>query len=130
MAQRVHFFWVRGGSLDGEKKLSYSYEAKLAAVEAVVDGGMAKVEAMGSFGIVSTTSLEKWCKAYREGGADALRPKPKGRPSGSKAKPRETTREEELEARVRYLEAENAYLKKLAALKAERRLRAGRNPES
>ena len=114
----------------GKKKLSYSYETKLAAVEAVVDGGMAKVEAMGSFGIVSTTSLEKWCKAYREGGADALRPKPKGRPSGSKAKPRETTREEELEARVRCLEAENAYLKKLAALKAEKRLRAGRNPES
>lgn len=76
-----------------------------------MDGGMAKVEAMKSFGIVSTTSLEKWCRAYREGGADALRPRPKARPSGLKVKPCETTREEELEACVRYLEAENAYLK-------------------
>ena len=35
---------------------------------------------------------------------------------------------QELEERVRKLEAENAYLKKLAALGAEKRLRAGRGP--
>ena len=52
----------------------------------------------------------------REGGAEALRPKPKGRPKGSKAKPRELTREQELEERCRRLETEVAYLKKLRAL--------------
>ena len=57
-------------------------------------------------------------------GAEALRPKPKGRPSGSKARPR--TREQELERRVRKLEAENAYLKKSIALKAEKRSRTER----
>lgn len=40
--------------------------------------------------------------------------RPKGRPKGSKARPR--TREEELEERCRRLEAEVAYLKKLRAL--------------
>ena len=38
------------------------------------------------------------------------------------------TREEELEVRLRKLEAENAYLKKLAALRAEETLRTGSKP--
>lgn len=38
------------------------------------------------------------------------------------------TREEELEIRVRKLEAENAYLKKLEALRAEEALRTGSRP--
>ena len=46
--------------------------------------------------------------------ARAARPRPKGRPSGSKARPR--TREQELEERCRRLETEVAYLKKLRAL--------------
>ena len=76
----------------------------------------------------SGLTKHKWCKAYREGGAEALRPKPKGRPPGSDAKAVRKTRGQELEERVRKLEAENAYLKKLAALGAEKRLRAGRGP--
>ena len=69
---------------------------------------------MAAFGIMSMSPLKKWCAPYREGGAEALRPRPKGRPSGSRARPR--TREEELEERCRRLEAEVAYLKKLRAL--------------
>ena len=42
----------------------------------------------------------------------ALRPEPKGRPKGSGAAKEGMTREQELEVRVRKLEAENAYLKK------------------
>ena len=60
--------------------------------------------------------LERWCRLYREGGAEALEPKPKGRPKGSRSKPRERTREQELEERCRRLETEIAYLKKLRAL--------------
>ena len=63
--------------------------------------------------------LKCWCRLYREGGADALRPKPKGRPRGSGAKAAPATREEELEREVRRLEAQVAYLKKSIALKAE-----------
>lgn len=91
--------------MDG-KQGRYTYEQKVAAASAVVDGGMTKTEAM--------SPLKKWCALYREGGAEALRPRPKGRPSGSRARPR--TREEELEERCRRLEAEVAYLKKLRAL--------------
>lgn len=99
--------------MDG-KQGRYTYEQKVAAASAVVDGGMTKAEAMAAFGIMSMSPLDKWCALYRRGGAEALRPRPKGRPSGSRARPR--TREEELEERCRRLEAEVAYLKKLRAL--------------
>jgi len=85
--------------MDG-KQGRYTYEQK------VFDGGMTKTEAMAAFGIMSMSPLKKWCALYREGGAEALRPRPKGRPSGSRARPR--TREEELEERCRRLEAEVA----------------------
>ena len=97
--------------MDG-KQGRHAYEQKVAA--AVVDGGMTKTGAMAAFGIMSMSPLKKWCALYRRGGAEALRPRPKGRPSGSRARPR--TREEELEERCRRLEAEVAYLKKLRAL--------------
>ena len=97
----------------GKKHAAYSLETKLAAVRAVVDEGMTKPEAMTKFGIASPSSLKKWLRAYREEGPEALRPKPKGRPKGSGSPTKEMTREQELERRVRKLEAENAYLKKI-----------------
>ncbi len=44
----------------------------------MVDGGMSKPEAMMRFGIASATPLKQWCRLYRQGGAQALKPKPKG----------------------------------------------------
>ena len=102
-------------SMDG-KQAVYTYEQRVAAASAVVDGGMTRQEAMKTFGIMSMSPLKKWCRLYREGGAEALRPKPRGRPRGTGGKTRELTREEELEDRCRRLEAEVAYLKKLRAL--------------
>ena len=69
-------------SMDG-KQARYTYEQKVAAASAVVDGGMTKAEAMAAFGIMSMSPLKRWCALYRRGGAEALRPRPKGRPSGS-----------------------------------------------
>lgn len=103
---------------------SYSFETKLAFARMVVDGGAILADAMAAYGVVSRASAQKWCKAYREGGEEALRPKPKGRPKGSPA----TTGEEELEIGVRKLEAKNAYLNKLEAMRAEEALRTGSRP--
>ena len=111
----------------GIKRTKYDYETKVAAARAVVDGGMSKPEAMVHFGIASATPLKQWCRLYRQGGAQALKPKPKGRPKGSvRAVP--PTREEELTERVRKLEAQVAYLKKSIALKAQRRSQTGTKP--
>ena len=46
----------------GVKQTRYDYETKVAAVRAVVDGGMSKPEAMVRFGIVSATPLKRWCR--------------------------------------------------------------------
>lgn len=107
----------RGGLLAmGVKRAKYDYETKVVAVRAVVDGGMSKPEAMVRFGIASATPLKQWCRLYREGGVQALKPKPKGRPKGLvRAVP--STREEELQERVRKLEAQVAYLNESIALK-------------
>ena len=115
-------------TMDG-KQARYTYEQKVAAARAVVEDGMTRPAAMAEFGIMSMAPLDRWCRLYREGGAEALRPKPKGRPKGAASKPKAPmTREEELEVRLRKLEAENAYLKKLAALRAEETLRTGSKP--
>ena len=123
--QKMYRVIGRGGLLAmGVKRAKYDYETKVAAARAMVDGGMSKPEAMVRFGIASATSLKKWCRLYREGGAQALKPKPKGRPKGAVP----PTREEELEERVRKLEAQVAYLKKSIALKAQRRSQTGTKP--
>ena len=125
--QKMYRVIGRGGLLAmGEQQRTYDYETKVAAARAVVDGGMSKPEAMVRFGIASATPLKQWCRLYREGGAQALKPKRKGRPKGSvRAVP---TREEELAERVRKLEAQVAYLKKSIALKAQRRSQTGTKP--
>ena len=112
----------------GVKQTRYDYETKVAAARAVVEGGMSKPEAMTRFGIASATPLKQWCRLYREGGAQALMPKPKGRLKGSGVGAVPPTREEELAERVRKLEAQVAYLKKSIALKAQRRSQTGTKP--
>lgn len=93
----------------------YSHELKVAAARDVVDNGAGKSSVMAKYGIASVSPLERWCRKYREGGSEALLPKPKGRPS----KPEEpvyASREEELEARVRELELELEIQKRINAL--------------
>ena len=121
---------VEGLMVMGSRHTPYSFETKVAAARAVADEGTTVAEAMARFGVVSTTAMRRWVRAYREGGEEALRPRPKGRPRGSGGGPREATREEELERQVRRLEAEVAYLKKSIALKAERRSRTARRRSS
>ena len=127
--QKMYRVIGKGGLLAmGIKHTKYDYETKVAAAAAVVDGGMSKPEAMVHFGIASATPLKQWCRLYREGGAQALKPKPKGRPKGLGVGAVPPTREEELEERVRKLEAQVAYLKKSIALKARRRSQTGTKP--
>ena len=105
----------------------YDYETKLAAVVDYVEGGFTRLEVMAKYGIVNKSCLRRWVQQYKEGGPDALQPKPKGRPRAAEdGNRRPKSREEELEEENRRLRAENAYLKKLRALEAEK-LAPGRN---
>lgn len=105
----------RGALLDTGTHRRYDHATKVAAARAVVDDGMTKPEAMRRFGIASISPLENWCRLYREGGAEALRPRPRGRPRKSGASPSPPTQERELEERVRRLEAQVAHLQALMA---------------
>ena len=96
----------------------YSHELKVAAARDVVEAGMAKPEVMAKYGIASASPLSSWCRAYREGGPDALLPRPKGRPRKPEG-PVFASREEELEARVRELELELEIQKRINALADE-----------
>jgi transposase len=78
------------------------------------------------FGISGSCTIYQWEQRYLENGIEGLENKKKGRkPKTPKPKPPKT-REEELLDRILYLEAENAYLKKLNALVAEREKRENR----
>ena len=96
------------------KHRTYPHDLKVEAAKSVVEGRMTKLEAMEAYGLKSRTQIDTWCRLYREGGPDALLPKPKGRPK--KGEPVYSSREEELEARVRELELENEILKRFNAL--------------
>ena len=111
------------GALFVTSHKKYSHELKVAAARDVVERGMTCPDAMAKYGIASLSPLKNWCRAYREGGPDALKPKPKGRPR-KPDKPAYASREEELEARVRELELELEIQKRINALadEIERRL--------
>ena len=74
-------------SMDG-KQTRYTFEQKVATASAVVDCGMSKRDATEAFGVMSLVLLQRWCVLYRAGGAEALRPKPRGGPKGSGPKSR------------------------------------------
>lgn len=111
--------------MDG-KQARHTCSQKAAAAKAVVGDGMSKSDAMARYGIMSLAPLERWCRACRGGGAEALRPKPKGRPKGSGAAARPLTREQQLGRRVQQLEAEAAYLERLRSLAGRGRIWPGR----
>lgn len=86
---------------------------------------------MAKYGIASIAPLNRWCRDYRTGGEEALRPKLKGRPKGVKSKPKpKPTREHELAEENAYLRAKVAYLKKLRSLRANKSGGASDAPSS
>ena len=92
-------------------KTTYSYETKLAAVKARIEDQVSYQDILAAYG-VAPKLLRRWCKIYSEHGEAGLQPKKRGRQLGAKQKP-----VEKLELRIKQLEAENAILKKVAALK-------------
>ena len=118
---------VRSYSEHGEKGLhshAYNWTAKqkFEVLKYMQENQLSLTETGVLLGIRHSTILE-WERRYLENGISGLEDKKKGRkPRTSKPKTPKP-REEELLDRIQYLEAENAYLKKLNALVAEREKR-------
>ena len=117
---RIRIFGASQFLMSHTSKTQYSYETKLAAVKARVEDQIPYQDILARYG-VAPKLLRGWCKIFREQGEAGLLPKKKGRPVEAKWKPQqELTPIEEMELRIRRLEAENAILKKVAALKGWR----------
>ena len=100
-------------------KQQYSSEIKKEVVQRHLAGETA-MDLAREFGLSSERLVRGWSLKWRNGGDEALKPKPKGRPKGSVAlKP--LSEEEKLRRQIARLEAENAYLKKLRDLRNQGR---------
>jgi transposase-like protein len=112
------------GALVGKPtKSTYSFEFKLDAVRKVLDGEATADQLAHEYELSSGKLVQSWVQAYRRHGEDGLKPKPKGRPAkgGSPPAPDELSDLDRLEQENLRLRAENAYLKKLRALRAQGR---------
>jgi transposase len=111
----------RGALVAKPTRQAYSFEFKLALVERFIAGETAP-DLAAEVGLSSPVLLKTWARAYRREGADALRPKPKGRPKAPDAPPSAEMPElERLRRENERLRAEVAYLGKLRALRAQER---------
>ena len=124
--------WAKVYEVYGECGLEHrsrhwTYEDKANAVQRVLDGESYH-EVAHSLGMSDKTRVTAWHRKYLELGWDGLKLDGRGRnrkmgnkpikPSKSKSQTEEIV---ELRKRLEYLEAENAYLKKLAALVQQRK---------
>ena len=124
--------WTKVYDIYGESGLEHrsrhwTYEDRANAVQRVLDGESYH-EIAHSLGMPNITQIITWHRKYLKLGWDGLKLDGRGRkrkmgnkpikPSKSKSQAEEIV---ELRKRLEYLEAENAYLKKLAALVQQRK---------
>lgn len=101
-------------------KRSFTFEFKLEVVRRFLDGGVSALELAREYDLSSPKLVEGWVRAYRRDGEEALRPTPKGRPAAA-PDPSGLSELDRLRAENLRLSAENAYLKKLRALREQGR---------
>jgi transposase len=106
------------------KRSSYSAEFKLSVLQHMWDNSMSYTKVAAVFNVRNTASIGIWESRFRSGGVEALARSstrksielkaPTAEPTPSPDD--ETRSKKDLLAELRYLRAENAYLKKLEAL--------------
>ena len=118
-----------------DRSISYHPDFKLRAVKQYNDEGLPAREIFKLAGLhwelvgndIPTESLKRWLRTYRLKGTAGLQQDERGRLGRPKVKGTEPDRIKRLEAEVAYLKAENAFLAKLRAKRAERNSGQNRN---
>jgi transposase len=129
--------WVLAYQLHGDAGLSrklsqYSAEFKLSVLQHMWDNHLSITQTAARFDIRHHAVVGMWERAYRDGGVEALAPRPRGKPklmATSEPTPEtppddDKRSREELLAEVNQLRMELAYLKKLDALVQARKKQA------
>ena len=104
----------------GKPNKRYTPEFKIKVVETMQSEKLSYREAARQFEIPDHKMVARWERIYLEESAEGLRIERRGRKSTGRTPKLEKKVEEDLIAEVQRLRAENAYLKKLNALVAER----------
>lgn len=104
----------------GKKNKRYTPEFKIMVVETMRKEKLSYKETARKFDVSYDTVVAKWERIYLEEGAEGFYIERRGRKSTGRPPKLEKKVEEDLIAEVQCLRAENAYLKKLNALVAER----------
>ena len=104
----------------GKPNKRYTGEFKQKVIETMYKEKLSYSETARQFEVNDHKQIQSWERIYLEEGAEGLYIERRGRKStgGTRKLPKEV--EEDLIAEVQRLRAENAYLKKLNALVAER----------
>jgi transposase len=123
---RLHDRWrLRGaGALVTERGVRpYGFEFKLEVVRRYVAGEATAIGLAGEYGLSSPKLVQRWVREFQRGGEDALRPKPTHpvKVPPDTAGMAGSSELERLRAENLRLAAENAYLKKLRALREQGR---------
>ncbi|CAM5217372.1 Transposase OS=Lysinibacillus sphaericus (strain C3-41) OX=444177 GN=Bsph_1073 PE=3 SV=1 [Lysinibacillus sphaericus] len=101
---------------------NYTVAFKMDVLNFMIEKGTSLNETAAIFKIPAPSTISAWRKQYETQGLDALQSKKKGRPSMKKESNKQSKQApvkvstEALEARIKQLEMENEYLKKLNAL--------------
>jgi transposase-like protein len=104
----------------GKPNKRYTPEFKIMVVETMHKEGLSQREAGRAFEITAHDAVAKWERIYLEEGKEGFYVERRGRKSTGRPPKLKKEVEEDLIAEVQWLRAENAYLKKLNALVAER----------
>ena len=104
----------------GKPNKRYTPEFKILVVETMHKEGLSHREAGRAFEITAHDAVAKWERIYLEEGKEGFYVERRGRKSTGRPPKLKKEVEEDLIAEVQRLRAENAYLKKLNALVAER----------
>ena len=110
--------------LPSQKKQIYPFEFKLYAVELYLTTKASYREVALTVGMNNPAVISHWVKVYRNGGPDALAPKPRGKKMKKQKKKTTSTSDNEmylkqLEEENLKLRIENAFLKELRRLSLE-----------
>ena len=104
----------------GKPNKMYTPEFKIKVVETMHKEGLSHREARRFFEITAHDAVARCERIYLEEGKEGLYTERRGRKSTGRPKKLKKEVEEDLIAELQHLRAENAYLKKLNALVAER----------
>ncbi len=127
VAYPVFRTWIQQYQYHGEKAFekrytSYTLQYKLDVLTYMNELGTSIRETAAIFNIAAPSTLFQWKRQLETQGIDALQSKKKGRPSMKNKSTQQSKQvvaegsKEALETRIKQLEMENAYLKKLNVL--------------